>query len=981
MTRDSGRLRAILYGLFALSGFAGLIYESIWSHYLKLFLGHAAYAQTLVLVIFMGGMALGAWWCGERSRRQTRPLLAYAAVEAILGMLAMLFDPLFRGMQAWVFDQLIPGLDSALAIDLLKWGLAALLILPPCVALGATFPLMSAGVVRLAPTHPGRALGWLYFSNSLGAALGVLLSGFVLVRALGLPGTILVAGMMNFALAAAVWLLVRGSAPASSAAPAAAASVDAAAPGLPALLLAAAFLTGAASFLYEIGWIRMLSLVLGAATHSFELMLSAFVLGLALGGLYIRKRIETYADPLRALGRIQMVMGTLALGTLALYDRSFDWMGFILSALQRNDSGYWLFNLGSHGICLTLMLPVTFWAGMTLPLITAALLRTGAGESSIGRVYAANTAGAIAGVLLAVHLVLPWLGLKYVIVLGGTVDLALGLWLLARSAAPLLRFERAALGLSLAAAAAIVLGVRLDPARLASGVFRHGLARNSGQVLFHRDGKTASVDLLRNVDSGTLSLLTNGKVDAGLNAKTATPDDYTMVLSAALPLLLRPAATEVAVIGMGSGRTTHAFLQDPALTRVDTVEIEPTVVAAARLYGDAVSSAFDDPRSRLYTEDAKTFFSRHQRRYDLIMSEPSNPWVSGVASLFSQEFYRQVQRYLKPGGLLVQWLQLYEFDLPLFASVLEALGPQFDDYAVYATNGGDVLIVASPHGAVPPPDAAAFEHSALKPLLQFIDVRTPRDLELRRIGGKRELAPFIALWHSPPNSDYYPYVDQRAVERRFKHAAATPLIDLGALNRRLAAAPQAGATPSPHYPPQELAAQAQVVADYFAWQLGRRGAPAGTVDNRLLEQIVALRALHDQCDGATLQAVWVPAMRRFATLLLADLSEQAVRDIAADLRGARCYADAPEAVHRWLEFFEAAGLRRDAEVRSRGEALIDAAHEAGEDLPALVLQEMLLADLRLQDGPAALARLKAYGKQAPDTLGIRYLESLAQGRR
>jgi predicted membrane-bound spermidine synthase len=198
-----------LYALFALSGFAGLIYESIWSHYLKLFLGHAAYAQTLVLVIFMGGMALGAWLCAERSRRLSRPLMAYALIEAMLGICAMLFDAAFRAVQAWVFDQAIPALPSPATIDAVKWGVAAAAILPQSILLGATFPLMSAGVVRLQPDAPGRALGWLYFSNSLGAAVGVLASGFFLIGAVGLPGTLFVAGIVNFVLAGTVWAVAR----------------------------------------------------------------------------------------------------------------------------------------------------------------------------------------------------------------------------------------------------------------------------------------------------------------------------------------------------------------------------------------------------------------------------------------------------------------------------------------------------------------------------------------------------------------------------------------------------------------------------------------------------------------------------------------------------------------------------------------------------------------------------------------------------
>ncbi len=968
-------LRVALYGLFALSGFAGLIYESIWAQYLKLFLGHAAYAQTLVLVIFMGGMAVGAWICGGLSGRLPRPLMAYAWVEAMLGIFAMAFDPAFRALQAWVFDQAIAALPSALAIDVVKWGLAALAILPQSVLLGATFPLMSAGVVRLDPAVTGRSLGWLYFSNSLGAAVGVLASGFVLIGAVGLPGTLLTAGMVNFALAATVWIMARASQPAQRQ-PLAAHGRSGSA-GLPLLMLAAAFLTGAASFLYEIGWIRMLSLVLGAATHSFELMLSAFILGLALGSFFIRNRIERFADPVRALAWIQIVMGALALGSLPLYGQSFEWMSFILGSLQRNDGGYVFFNLSSHGICLALMLPVTFMAGMTLPLITAIVLRSGSGEAGIGRVYAANTAGAIAGVLLAVHVVMPAWGLKDVIVAGAGIDIGLGLWLMARSGGRLAVPGRAALATILAASIAVAGWVRLDPARLASSVFRVGEARNPNEVIFHRDGKTASVDVTRNPGTGLLALLTNGKVDASYDAKAPTPDDYTMVLSAALPLLLHPAAKEVAVVGMGSGRTTHAFLNAPSVTRVDTVEIEAAVVEGARLFGTPVARAFDDPRSHVHIEDAKTFFARNRSRYDIIMSEPSNPWVSGVASLFSVEFYGQVRRYLKPGGLFVQWLQLYEFDLPLLASVLEALESQFDDYAIYATNSGDILIAAVPQGRVPLPTPGAFASSPLLGLLQAIDVRSPADIELRRIGDKRELAGFVAGLGSPANSDYQPYVDQNAVKRRFLRSDATAFEELGTINRRLATVARgaAQATASAHYPTQDRAAQARAAAEYFAWQDGRRGPPQGSLDNSLLEVVVTLRSLHSQCEARTLKAVWVPAMRRFAEAMIADLDEEAVRDIVADLRGARCYAGAPEEVREWIAFLEAAALHRDGDVVRRGEALVRMARAAGERPPAVVMEELLIADLRLGDAHAARARLAEFGKDLPNDAAARYLAS------
>jgi predicted membrane-bound spermidine synthase len=295
-----GTWRATLLGIFAISGFCGLIYESIWSHYLRLMLGHAAYAQTLVLAIFMGGMALGAWWVSRLGERFRRPLVAYAAVEAVVGLSALVFHGLFVRLLDLLYLQWMPAL-AAPGAALVKWTLAAGLILPQSILLGTTFPLMSSAVIRRAPRQAGATLALLYSTNSIGAAAGVLTSGFLLIPTGGLPGTMAVAGGLNLLLACTVWLLARRP---MEAAPQAAVLQRTAAGGgaVSALLLAAAFLTGVASFFYEIGWIRMLSLVLGTTNQAFELMLSAFILGLALGGLWIRRRLDGLRSPLRFAG-------------------------------------------------------------------------------------------------------------------------------------------------------------------------------------------------------------------------------------------------------------------------------------------------------------------------------------------------------------------------------------------------------------------------------------------------------------------------------------------------------------------------------------------------------------------------------------------------------------------------------------------------------------------------------------------------------
>src|SRR6266850_256011 len=395
--RSSAAGRWILFALFAASGFAGLIYESIWTHYLKLFLGHAAYAQALVLAIFMGGMALGSWLAARWSGRLRNLLLAYAVTEAAVAAFALVFHEVFVSSTGWAHESVLPHFAG------FKWVLSTALILPQCVLLGMTFPLMTAGVLRSYPERPGRSISLLYFTNSLGAAIGVLVSGFILVRILGLPGTIRLAGAINLLVAGAVFLLARGR----PAAPPQRGAKEAPRDRAILFFLAVALITGASSFIYEVAWIRMLSLVLGTSTHSFELMLSAFILGLSLGGLWIQRRIDSLLAPVRTLGFLQLEMGVLALLSLPLYAKTFDVMRWLTNALERSDAGYAWFILSSNGIALAIMLPATFCAGTTLPLVTFHLMRRGHGESSIGAVYAANTVGAIAAVFFAVHFGLP----------------------------------------------------------------------------------------------------------------------------------------------------------------------------------------------------------------------------------------------------------------------------------------------------------------------------------------------------------------------------------------------------------------------------------------------------------------------------------------------------------------------------------------------------------------------------------------------
>ena len=774
----------VFFALFTVSGFAGLIYESIWSHYLKLFLGHAAYAQTLVLAIFMGGMAIGSWLVSRYTNRIRNLLLGYAAAEFGIGVLAILFHQVFVAATGWAFESVLPSLGSPAMVDLFKWTLASALILPASILLGSTFPLMSAGIIRLYPQSSARVLSMLYFTNSLGASIGVLVSGFLLIRELGLPGTILTSGILNIVLAIAVWAITKRLPPVEGASAANDASATAGPRGIYVLILVLAFATGAASFIYEITWIRMLTLGLGASTHAFEVMLSAFILGMALGARVLRDRAAAMKSDIVWLAGILAAKGIFAIYAIGVYGKVLEMIVWLMHGIERSDPGYTLITVAGLVASMVVMFPTAFCAGMTLPLATNALISRGFGESSIGKVYGANTAGCIVGAAFTTHVGMELLGLKGLTGLGATLDVLMGVALVALVPAVSPGWRKPALaGLVVAAVVATVsfFSVELDPLKMSSGIFRYGifLDPKTTSLDFYRDGKTATVSATR---GGTaISIRTNGKPDAGVqmdDTKDPNTDESTMVLISALPLAFKPNAKDIAVIGFGSGMSTHTALAAPNVKTVDTIEIEPAMVEGARVFKHRNKRAYEDPRSHIIIEDAKTHFAAHSRQYDIILSEPSNPWVSGVSTLFSEEFYRQIRNYIRDDGLLVQWIQAYEINFELIATILKALGPSFGEYRLFATSEGDVLVVAAKSGPLPALTDELFSWPAMAADLARDGYASIEDLRITTIASRRSLEPLIASAVVPPNSDYFPVLDQNAARARFKRENALDLRSL-----------------------------------------------------------------------------------------------------------------------------------------------------------------------------------------------------------
>ena len=416
-----------------------------------------------------------------------------------------------------------------------------------------------------------------------------------------------------------------------------------------------------------------------------------------------------------------------------------------------------------------------------------------------------------------------------------------------------------------------------------------------------------------------ITIATNGKSDATINTdpnQPATPDEPTMTLAGAVPLLYKPDARTAANIGIGSGLTTHVILGSHELERVDTIEIEPSMVEAAHGFLPLVERTFNDPRSHIYIDDAKTFFSAHRNRYDVIISEPSNPWVSGIASLFSDEFYHRTVTYLNPGGLFVQWLQLYEINLELVASVMKAVARNFSDYVLYTTSDYDLLIVAVKDGKIPAITREAVSREQLAHSLDHINIHTLQDLTLRRLGDRALFEPLFDSIRVPVNSDYFPVLDLNAVRTRFLMSDATevtairtaglPLVDMLEGESRAITGP--GPVPSPNLSLSRSAYSAGVIYGYFSAGDFR---PGDTLKGTLLTDTLLVHGLADDCDEDIRASAWLDSVSNIMDAVIPYLDTAQTDSLWRTFRSGDCFTRLSQ-VQRDIFMLLGAVARHDA---------------------------------------------------------------------
>ena len=772
-------MNILIYFLFALSGFAGLIYEGSWARYLKLFLGHSSYGQVLTLCIYMGGLAIGSFIAGKMVEKVKRPLLGYAAVELAIGIGGVAYHPLYNALTGFFFDsEWIAGLGFTGA-EIAKVVLATGSTLPIAIAVGMTFPFIAAGLMRKSGAEV--SLPMLYFTNSFGSAIGILVTSYMLIPVLGNHVTLCVAASINFLLAMIFGFIGFTTSPnheddeddVAEGAAREPLNEDYAAEHKLAMPPKSTWfwiagITGLTSFVYEIVWIRLLSLLMGSSSHSFDQMLSAFILGLAIGSAVSGKLLKK--DSLIVLSLAQIFMAFFALCTLYFHKPFWEMMNEANQIFNPTNDGYVCWSLFKYALSVLWMVPTSFFAGMTLPIITVILTRAFKSEAPIGKVYGWNTVGSIIGSAGGGLLLLPLLQLKGALVLAAFLDFAIGFMLLVVYRK---RFRYSVAFYVICAFMMLPsLLVNFDPHLITSGAFRAYKNLHPDEKIIVRDGKTATISF--HESKVHYYIKTNGKADASLGKDRSRPiegDELTQAATAFMPMAVKDKPYDAAMVGFGSGMGAHYLLADPLLKDFDCVEIEQEMMDLAKGFYPWNSRGYDDPRIHIYIDDAQTFFLTNRRKYDLMISVPSNPWVSGVASLFSHEFYTKMRRYIKPGGLWVQWIQTYEFNDQLFLNILKALDVAFPYVSLYkAPEEPDIIIIASDE---PVYQKAISRFSTDSTLVKEFN-RIHRDPEFF---GEQNFLFTSKMVQSlmdgvAPNSIFTPMVDNKAEEARFVHSQA-----------------------------------------------------------------------------------------------------------------------------------------------------------------------------------------------------------------
>jgi spermidine synthase len=702
-----------------------LILELSWARRLSLLTGNGIRAGAAVVAVTVAGLALGSLWGGRRADRSARPLVVFALLEAGVSFWALATPSLFRILPRLA---LAGGAGAALDLDLPAFAATALLLLPGTFLMGATTPFLvrhAAGRWLLPsrndpPEGPGGALlGSLYGWNTLGGAAGAVLTIFVLMPRLGITGAIRSAALVDGLVAVTILALLRDQTPGtirSDSFRGAEARPSGGGPPLRRMgVLAALAVAGALGGAFQMIWTRLLVLFFGSSVHSLGIALTAHLAGLALGSGWAGRRLEGRRKAEAAAREALLLLSVSVTASVPLWGAAPPLISIARSRMGESFGAA----LALQGLLsLLLMFPAAFALGALLPSLTALLPggATGAGQDS-GEGYSLDSWGTAAGTLAAVLLLAGGLGVERMLRIAGiaAVALLIPLRVLQREQRPAPGWSSRRALLPAGCLIFLVFLPRWDPVLMTAGPLlyagsyaRNGRSAGAVEEAMHRRGALRLVDegpeatvTVREGAGGVLSLQINGKTDASTGG-----DLPTQILAGRIPALLRPGARSVLVIGLASGTTAGALLEESP-QRLDCVEISPGVARAERFFASANGSIRKNPRFHLHLGDGRAYLQRTSLRYDIIASQPTNPWIAGVTNLFTLEFFQLARDRLSQGGILAVWLQGYAFHPGDFRSAVATFLRVFPEAQLWeeSAGGGDFFLVGRNDGGPPPLEA------------------------------------------------------------------------------------------------------------------------------------------------------------------------------------------------------------------------------------------------------------------------------------
>jgi spermidine synthase len=709
----AGRVWAVASLLF-FSGLCALVYQVAWLRELRLVFGASTPASAAVLAVFMGGLGFGSLLLGKRADRTPRPLLYYSWLEIGISASAAV-SPLLLDVARWGY--VATGGSTVLGPlfgTVVRLILSALVLLAPTLLMGGTLPAAARAAITPGDVRR-KSTAFLYGVNTLGAVTGALLSTFLLLEVFGIRFTLWFGCLLNLLVAMTARFVDRqlgpGVPPAEDAPAVEELTSTLASEAAPAetnrlersFVLAAAAATGFVFLLMELVWYRMLSPLLGGSAYTFGLILAVALAGIGLGGLLYTLHGSTRPATMAGFAASSALEALALAIPFALGDRI---ALLALSLRKLGVVGLWGYAVGWVAVAAICVLPAALVAGYQFPQLIALL---GRGERAVGRdvglAYAFNTAGAIAGSLAGGFFLMPLLSApgSWRVSVALLVALAFGAAYLAGRVKKA-RFPAPAVVLGALAVVGVhaVLGPtavwrhspigagRADDqyfGDMTRNGLRHNLAEQRRAIVWDADGRESTVGVYA---LNEISFLVNGKSDGA-----AVIDGGTQVMGGLLGALLRHQPVKRAlVIGLGTGSTAGWLGQLPDVERVDVVELEPAILTVARMCSPVNRNVLDNPKVRIIIGDAREVLLTTPERYDLIFSEPSNPYRAGVASLFTKEFYEAVRARLTPGGVFTQWVQAYEIDAKSIRVIYATLSSVFGSVDSWRTKYSDLALVS-----------------------------------------------------------------------------------------------------------------------------------------------------------------------------------------------------------------------------------------------------------------------------------------------